>query len=77
MTLGGQVIGFIECLKVPEGALVGQLIKLDDFQKKFILDIYDNPRGTTQPPSGGCELKRDPTPAAQQRKPSRLRAAVS
>ena len=37
MTLGGQVIGFIECLKVPEGALVGQLIKLDDFQKKFIL----------------------------------------
>ena len=47
MTLGGQVIGFIECLKVPEGALVGQLIKLDDFQKKFILDIYDNPRGTT------------------------------
>jgi phage terminase large subunit-like protein len=47
MTRGEEVIDFIEefCC-VPEGAKVGQPIKLADFQKKFILDVYDNPRGT-------------------------------
>ena len=47
MTRGEKVIAFIEryCL-VPEGAHVGKPIILADFQKKFILDIYDNPAGT-------------------------------
>jgi phage terminase large subunit-like protein len=41
------VIAFIQkfCL-VPEGALVGKPVKLADFQKQFIRDIYDNPAGT-------------------------------
>lgn len=42
-----QVIRFIECLKIPEGAKVGQPMKLEPFQKKFIRDIYDNPHGTS------------------------------
>lgn len=46
MTKGEQVIAFIECLQVPEGALVGQKIKLEAFQKQFIKDIYDNPNKT-------------------------------
>lgn len=46
-TDGERVIGFIEkyCL-VPEGKDVGKPIRLAEFQKKFILDIYDNPHGT-------------------------------
>lgn len=48
MTRGEKVIAFIEeFCRVPEGALVGQKIKLADFQRKFILDIYDNPEGPT------------------------------
>ena len=43
-----RVIQFIECLKVPEGAKVGQPLKLEPFQKRFIQDIYDNPKGTRQ-----------------------------
>lgn len=31
---------------MPEGKLVGKPIKLGDFQKKFILDVLDNPVGT-------------------------------
>lgn len=46
MTLGEQVIAFIECLNVPEGALVGKRIQLEPFQKQFILDVYDNPNQT-------------------------------
>ena len=47
MTRGERVIKFIEsyCI-VPEGNLVGQEITLDDFQKKFIIDVYDNPNST-------------------------------
>ena len=30
-----------------EGAQVGQPIKLMKFQKQFILDVYDNPHGTS------------------------------
>lgn len=42
-----RVIQFIErfCL-VPEGAKVGQPLKLIAFQKRFIRAIYDNPAGT-------------------------------
>lgn len=38
---------FIErYVKVPEGAWVGQPLHLEDFQRKFIYDVYDNPHGT-------------------------------
>lgn len=47
MTRGERVIRFIEdYCRVPEGALVGRPIKLADFQRRFILDVYDNPAGT-------------------------------
>jgi phage terminase large subunit-like protein len=47
-TRGERVIAFIEryCV-VPEGRLVGQPVRLVPFQKKFILDVYDNPHGTS------------------------------
>lgn len=48
MTRGEKVIAFIErYCKVSEGMLVGQNIKLAPFQRKFILDVYDNPEGTS------------------------------
>lgn len=44
---GDKVIRFIERFcPVPEGRLVGHPIRLDDFQKKFIFDVYDNPYKT-------------------------------
>lgn len=47
MTRAARVIAFIEryCV-VPEGAHVGQPMRLEAFQKDFITDIYDNPHGT-------------------------------
>lgn len=47
LTRGWRVIAFIEkyCV-VPEGKLVGKPMRLDAFQKRFILDVYDNPAGT-------------------------------
>ncbi len=47
MTRGERVIAFIEryCL-IPDGAQVGKPIKLAEFQRKFILAVYDNPHGT-------------------------------
>lgn len=46
-TRGERVIRFVEkYCKVPEGDKIGQLIKLEPFQKRFLLDIYDNPIGT-------------------------------
>ena len=47
MTRAARVIAFIErfCV-VPEGAHVGQPLRLEQFQKDFITDIYDNPHGT-------------------------------
>jgi phage terminase large subunit-like protein len=47
LTRGQRVIKFAEtyCL-VPEGARVGKPLKLEPFQKKFLLEIYDNPHGT-------------------------------
>ena len=49
MTRGEQVCAFVErfCL-VPEGRIVGKPLKLMAFQRKFILDIYDNPKGTSR-----------------------------
>jgi phage terminase large subunit-like protein len=47
MTRGEKVCAFIEryCL-IPSGESVGKPMRLEDFQKKFILDVYDNPYGT-------------------------------
>jgi phage terminase large subunit-like protein len=46
-TRGVKVCEFIEkfCL-APEGDLIGKPIKLEPFQRRFILDIYDNPYKT-------------------------------
>jgi phage terminase large subunit-like protein len=50
MTRGEKVCAFIEkYCRVPSGsagAKVGEPIRLVEFQRKFILDIYDNPSGT-------------------------------
>lgn len=49
MTRGEKVCAFVEAYCViPEGKLVGQPIKLMKFQRKFIKDIYDNPKGTSR-----------------------------
>ena len=49
MTRGERVIAFIErYVLVPEGKHVGKPIKLMPFQRKFIADIYDNPKGTSR-----------------------------
>jgi len=56
---GEKVCKFIEryCL-IPEGSKVGQPIKLLDFQRKFVLDVYDNPAGTSRAYlSGHCQIK--------------------
>jgi phage terminase large subunit-like protein len=46
-TRGERVCAFIEkyCY-VPEGDLIGQRMRLEPFQRKFILDVYDNPHQT-------------------------------
>lgn len=47
MTLGEKVIAFIEAFCfVPEGKLIGQPMRLEPFQKRFILEVFDNPQGT-------------------------------
>lgn len=47
MTRAEKVIAFIEnYCRIPEGTHVGQPIKLEEFQKKFIYDVYDNPHDT-------------------------------
>ncbi len=47
LTRGEKVCAFIEkyCL-APEGEHIGKPIKLLPFQRKFLLEIYDNPVGT-------------------------------
>jgi phage terminase large subunit-like protein len=46
-TRGEKVCEFIEkYCRVPEGDLVGQPVHLEDFQRRFILEVYDNPGGT-------------------------------
>lgn len=49
LTRGERVIAFIErYCRVPEGGLIGRPVKLLEFQRRFILDIYDNPAGTSR-----------------------------
>lgn len=47
LTRGERVVAFIEkyCIS-PEGDHIGQPLKLEAFQRKFILEIYDSPVGT-------------------------------
>ena len=47
MTRGEKVIAFVEryCL-IPEGAHVGKPMRLADFQRRFLLEVYDNPAVT-------------------------------
>ena len=47
LTRGERIINFIEryCV-VPEGDLVGKPVVLDEFQRAFIISIYDNQHGT-------------------------------
>src|SRR5690606_32210977 len=49
LTRGERVIAFIEryCI-VPEGNLIRQTMQLLDFQKRFIREIYDNPKRTSR-----------------------------
>ena len=47
LTRAGRVIEFVHrYLVVPEGDLIGKPIRLDEWQQRFIRDIYDNPAGT-------------------------------
>lgn len=47
MTRGERVCEFIErYLRIPEGAQVGQPIRLVKFQRDFIIAVFDNPAGT-------------------------------
>lgn len=49
MTRGERVIAFIHrYCKVPEGNLLGKPVALLPFQQKFILEVYDNPSGTSR-----------------------------
>ena len=49
MMRGQKVCALIEAYcKIPEGAQVGQPIKLMKFQKHFILDVYDNSNGSSR-----------------------------
>jgi phage terminase large subunit-like protein len=49
MTRGERVIAFIHRFcRVPEGNLLGKPVQLLEFQRKFILEVYDNPAGTSR-----------------------------
>jgi phage terminase large subunit-like protein len=46
-TRAERVIAFIELYcRVPEGSRVGELMILDEFQRRFVTRVYDNPEGT-------------------------------
>ena len=47
MTRAESIIAFVHAYcRVPEGAHVGQPLRLSEFQQQFIRDVYDNPAGT-------------------------------
>lgn len=48
-TRADRVILFIETFcRIPEGPNVGKPLLLEDFQKQFIRDVFDNPHGTKE-----------------------------
>jgi phage terminase large subunit-like protein len=47
LTRGQRVIAFVEkYCRVPEGDHVGEPMHLEEFERRFILDVYDNPHRT-------------------------------
>jgi hypothetical protein len=45
-----DVLAFIEqTCRIPEGAHVGEPVRLAPFQMEFVKEVYDNPRGTGGP----------------------------
>lgn len=47
LTRGEKVCAFMETyLRVPEGDLMGQPLRLLPFQRDFVISVYDNPHGT-------------------------------
>lgn len=49
LTRGERVIKFIHAYcRVPEGAHVGKPLRLMEFQRRFIIAVYDNPAGTSR-----------------------------
>tara|TARA_B110000003_G_scaffold109621_1_gene112221 strand:+ start:3733 stop:3975 length:243 start_codon:yes stop_codon:yes gene_type:complete len=49
MTRGGKIVAFIEAyFLIPDGAQVGQPMRQVKFRKKFILNVYNNPHGTSR-----------------------------
>lgn len=47
MTRGERVCAFLQRhVPTPEGKFIGQPMKLEQFQRDFILSVYDNPHGT-------------------------------
>lgn len=47
LTTGERVVRFIESeIYIPDGKLAGTLMKLGDWQKLFIISVFDNPKGT-------------------------------
>jgi phage terminase large subunit-like protein len=47
LTRGERVAAFMErYLIVPSGDLIGEPMRLEPFQRKFLLEVYDNPYGT-------------------------------
>lgn len=47
MTRAEAICAFVEAYcRVPEGAHVGQPLRLSAFQQRFIREVYDNPHGT-------------------------------
>ena len=47
LTRAEKAMAFVErYLRVPEGALTGQFIKLENFQQAFFYSVFDNPNGT-------------------------------
>jgi len=47
VTRAGRIIAFLERhVLTPDGAQVGQPMRLAEFQKRFIHEVYDNPAGT-------------------------------
>ena len=47
MTRGERVCAFIErYIRIPEGDSVGNPLVLEEFQRRWILEVYDNPYGT-------------------------------
>lgn len=49
LSRGERVCAFIERFcRIPSGDKIGKPFLLEDFERRFVLDVYDNPYGTTE-----------------------------